>query len=306
MIKTNYTLASTYRNHSLHFESETIPETSFRSCPGEEHVYEEHAWKASQYQIEEAFTNGTITALDKQALAVMGKFASGYLTTKQLRELLTMAGVLFSEAMYQSSLFRLHRYGLINFSYCKSPQFVRTFRILSLTQYGSRAAKNLSGNHRYNGVAMATAQVCDVKSALAAAQVVVQFLKHFPALTEFHMRPVLNPDEGKIVRPAANLKLEDEYIHIETPRRATVNYLEDIKDKFHRYGLCFEGKTPPNIIICGEDEEMNREIFACLQEMKTDSTLFFTTDLDLFGKRFPYALYQFDENGEKKQFRIAA
>ncbi len=230
----NYSDANNYRTRKYNITTEEIPaNVVFKTYPGETHVFEDRDKDISYYCIIKALETGNITELDKKAVCIIAKFSAGCLTTKQLRELLFMIGAEFSEKVFESSVARLHRYQLVNFSRFKSPDYDKqsNFRVLTLTEYGSRLAKALSVNHRYNGIALAAAMPHEVKSRCATAQLVVQFLKHFPAVDEYHIRPVVvvNPDNHAIVRPAASLKIDGEWLNIESPRRVD-GYLENLID----------------------------------------------------------------------------
>jgi len=305
----NYSDAKNYRFRRFDIEAEDIPtEAAFKTYSDERHIFEEREKDVSYYSIVKAIETGAVTELDKQAVCILAKFSAGCLTTKQLRELLFMIGADFTLNMFESCVKRLHRFQLVNFSRLKSTEYVKpaNFRVLTLTQYGSRLAKSLFVTHRYNGIALAAATPHEVKSRCAAAQLVVQFLKYFDAIDEYYIRPVLviDAENSAIVRPAASFKINDEWINVEVPRRFE-GYLDDLIDKLDRYELCFADKTPPTILICCEDDEMADEVNSEISLHKHNSNIFFTTDLALFGIRFHQCLYQYDMNGTKRHFRLA-
>ncbi len=305
----NYSDANNYRFRRFDIEAEDIPmEAAFKTYSDERHIFEKREKDVSYYSIVKAIETGVITELDKQAVCILAKFSAGCLTTKQLRELLFMIGADFTQNMFESCVKRLHRFQLVNFSRLKSTEYVKpaNFRVLTLTQYGSRLAKSLSVTHRYNGIALAAATPHEVKSRCAAAQLVVQFLKYFDAIDEYYIRPVLvvDADNSAIVRPAASFKINDEWINVEVPRRFD-GYLDDLIDKLNRYELCFADKNPPTILICCEDDDMADEINGKIGLRKYNINVYYTTDLSLFGKKFLQGLYQYDINGTKRRFRLA-
>jgi len=146
----------------------------------------------------------------------------------------------------------------------------------------------------------------EIKSRCACSQLVIQFLKHFSKVDEYQIRPVLvvDPDNHAIVRPAASLKIDGEWLNIEAPRRSD-GYLDNLADKLDRYGLCFADKNPPTILICAEDDDMACEINSVVRERNCDFDIYYTTDLALFGRNFSKCIFQFDSNCLKKRYKLA-
>lgn len=142
------------------------------------------------------------------------------------------------------------------------------------------------------------------KSRCQTTQLIMNYLKNIP-VDSFKVRPVIvkNPDEGAIVRPAASILVNGEFIDFEVPRRSE-DWLENIADKLNRYKLCFEENALPAIVINGEDEDMNREIHEFLKSKGIDMDILYTDDLAMFGPNFKYSLYTFAEDGNKLHFEF--
>ena len=302
----NYTQGSVYDKNRFDVKKEIVPSNPFfKALEKEEMVYEEREKPISFYHITSALERGEISDLDKVIISLIATFGSCCMTKRSLTELLTLLGVDYNSNRIVSIIARLHRLHLINIAHFKKagePQ--ATTQIIILTNHGSQLAKSFGIVHRFNAINMASMTVATAKARCQTTQLIVNFLKNID-LDCFKVRPVIvkNPDEGAIVRPAASIAIRGEYINIEVPRRED-EWMENLMEKLNRYKLVFPPQEMPSVIINGEDEEMNREIFIRLRSSNNDMEIMFTDDLATFGVNFRYSLYSFAEDGSKLHFEF--
>lgn len=303
---TNLTVGETYRKNSIDVNAEMIPQNGvFKSFPGEKHYFEEREGKVSYYQVACAIESGLLTELDKTIISLIATFGSACVTSKVLKELLTMMNVQCSDNVFNSSVKRLRKFHLINFSHFavegKEPA---KLRIITLANYGSQLAKSMGIVHRFNAIATASAEAYSIKSRAQTAQLISNYLKNQVA-DEFSVRPVIavNPNQGAIIRPAAIITIQGEKLFFEVPRRRE-GWIEDLEDKLERYLLVFDGKELPTIVINSEDEEMNQEAAQMILSKNFGFEVLYTDDLAMFGAKFKYSLYGFDADGNKQCYAM--
>lgn len=301
-----YTTGSTYNKNLLDTACERVPNfAAFKAEPDEKHVFEKREGYVSYYNIAIALENGSITELDKIILSIVAVFGSCCCTSKIIREMLVLMNIQVSDNMFKSSIKRLHRYQLINFSrFCTSDERTSNFRIITLTINGSKLARSLGVDHRFNAMAVATAPAYSVKARVETAQLVCNYLKNID-VDYFKVRPVIvvNADMDAIVRPSLMISIGGEMLSFEVVRRHD-GWKEDLSDKLKRYLYVFKEDSFPTIVINGEDEEMNLEISGLLNAIGFDKEVLYTDDLATFGQMFKYSLYQFNESGDKQCFMI--
>lgn len=302
----NYTLGSMYRNSRINVSEEIVPaRPAFVSRPGDLHVFEDRMKGISHYQLTKALESGIITSFDKTVLSLVATFCSTACTTRNITELLTMMGIEFNRNTLDSSLKRLHKYQLVNFSKFKCDDSLPSnVRIVTLTLFGSRVAKSLGVVHRFNPLSAASAEPYAIKSRCETTQLICNWLKNLP-VEKFAVRPIMvvNADIGAIVRPAASIDIWGETLYFEVPRNHE-GWLEDLIGKLHRYELILGKDAKPTIIINGESVEMNIEIHKALSNESISAEIMFTDDLAMFGKNFRNCLYSFDESLNKLCFCI--
>lgn len=303
---TNFTLGATYRNGSINTANEIVPQiAAFKASPEEEHIFEQRENMVSFYQVTSALENGIITKLDKTVLSLIAVFASAACTTKTLFEMLTLMGVDVNRNTLESSVKRLHKYHLINFSRFKSPDGKQSnTRIITLMKYGSQLAKSLGVIHHFNPIATAAAEPYAIKSRIETAQLICNWLKNLP-VDSFSVRPVkvVDADAGAIIRPAATIDVWGETIYFEVPRKHD-GCIEDLLEKLNRYKLVFGKDNLPTIVINGEDLDMNLEIHKALNTTDIKAEILFTDDLAMFGPGFMTSLYNFDSSNRKNRYTI--
>lgn len=302
----NYTLGSMYDKSKFDVINEIVPTNRFfKAYDNEGLIYEEREKNISFYHITTALEQGIITLLDRTIVCIIAAFGSCCMTKRSLTELLTMLGVDYNANCLESSIARLHRYQLINIArFKKVGEEPAPARIIILTSHGSQLAKSLGIIHRFNPINTSAMTAAVAKSRCQTTQLIANFIKHID-IDCFKVRPVVvkNPDEGAIVRPAASIKIGEEYLDFEVPRRCD-DWLENLLDKLNRYKLVFSDQEIPAIVINGEDEEMNREIYLALKSKGNNMEIFFTDDLAMFGANFKYSIYTFDDDGEKQYFEF--
>lgn len=295
---TDLTLGSTYRKGFIDTSSEIIPKAlSFKSFPSEEHVFDEHDKNIPFHLVISGLESGHITELDKLVVSLVAVFGSAACTSKTISEMLTLMGIDVNKNILESSLKRLHRYHLINFSRFSFPNGKQSnTRIITLMSYGSKLARNFGVVHRFNPISIITAEPYSIKSRAETAQLICNWLKNLP-VDSFAVRPVkiVNADAGAIIRPAASIDLCGETIYFEVPRTHD-GWLSDLIAKFNRYKLVFGENDLPTIVVNGEDAGMNLEIFKELKDKDFKAEVLFTDDLSMFGRSFKSCLYTFDDS----------
>ena len=300
----NYTLGDTYCINKLNVVDEIIPQNSFfKTHSGEQHVFDKRIGKVSFHQVINAIETGELTELDKTVVGIVATFGSGCIISKILREMLTMMGIPFSNSMLESSINRLHRFHLINFSRIVSDDGrIEKMKIITLTSYGSQLAKSIGVEHRFNAIATASSEAYAIKSRGQAVQFINAYIKN-QIVDSFKYRPVIVVDVncGAIIRPAASISINNEELFLEVPRRHN-GWLQDLDEKLSRYKLVFSNKSIPPIVINGEDEIMNREISNMVSSSHGDLEILYTDDLSLFGTQFKTSLYDFNTDGSKQSY----
>ena len=303
---TNYNMGATYRHGTIDVRSEMIPQNpAFKSFSGEKHFFEDREGRVSFYQVTEAVASGMLTDLDKTLIGIIATFGSACVTSKVLKEMLTMMNIQYSDNIFESSIKRLHRFHLINFSrFAVEGREPAKMRIITLANYGSQLAKSLGVVHRFNPMSTASAEAYAVKSRAQTAQLISNYLKQ-QFVDSFTVRPVIvvDADQGAIIRPAASITIQGSEIFFEVPRRRE-GWLEDLSEKLKRYELVFEGKDIPTVIINAEDEEMNKEVARMVAERNYKIEILYTDDLAMFGEKFRYSLYTFDSDGERQCYEF--
>lgn len=303
---TNFNMGATYRLGTIDVDSEMIPQNpAFKSFAGEKHYFEEREGRVSYYQVTNAVASGILTELDKTIIGIIATFGSACVTSKVLKEMLTMMNIQYSDNALESSIKRLHRFHLINFShFVVEGREPAKMRIITLANYGSQLAKSMGVVHRFNPMATASAEAYTMKSRAQTAQLICNYLKQ-QFVDCFSVRPVMvvDADRGAIIRPAASITVKGSEIFFEVPRRRE-GWLEDLSEKLKRYELVFEGKPVPTVVINGEDEEMNKAIAKMVLENKYNIEILYTDDLAMFGNKFRYSLYDISANGEKHCFEF--
>ena len=304
----NYNIGAIYKQGKIDVCSEIIPQNSaFKSYAGEKYFFEDREGNVFFYQVTDAIASGMLTDLDKTLIGIIATFGSACVTSRVLKEMLTMMNIQYSDNIFESSLKRLHRFHLINFSrFVVEGKEPTKMRIVTLANYGSKLAKRLGVVHRFNPMAITSAEAYAVKSRAQTAQLISNYLKQ-QFVDFFAVRPVIVVDveRGAIIRPAASITIQGSEIFFEVPRRRD-GWIEDLSEKLMRYELVFEGKDTPTVVINGEDEEMNKEVAKMVEKHGYNIEILYTDDLAMFGEKFRYSLYDLSPDGTKHCFEFVA
>ena len=293
-----YNNAENYQKNTISIEMDEVPKfLAFITFDGEKHIFEERERNVPYYNVISALESGYITELDKKIVCLVAVFSSSCCTKKFILEMLTMLGKDESYATLTKSVEKLHKLQLINFSrFTTKDMSLTNFRVISLTQYGQNLAKTLGVFNRFNPIALATSEPHKVKSYLATAQFICNYLKHIK-LQSFEIRPVVvvNPEESAIIRPSASITVdEDTILYVESPRRYE-NWIEDIIEKIDRYKLVFEDKEVTIILNC-EDEQMSLELSKYLSKINLKNLeILFTDDRKTYADLLKSSIYNFNK-----------
>lgn len=293
-----FTLGSLYRVGKIDTEAELIPQTSsFKARENEQHIFEKNEKKVSFEEVVDAIQSGYLNERDIAVLTIVAVFSSAACTTRTINELLILQNIHVTKALLESSVKRLQRLNLINFSRFQNANGTQpSLRIITLTTLGSQLANSLDIPHRFNPAATFSAKPYQVKSRTETAQLICNWLKNL-SVDSFEVRPVIvvNPKDGAIIRPAATITVWGEKLYFEVPRRHD-GWLEDIVEKFERYKKVFKGKTLPTVVVNGEDLQMNLEVYKAVCATGYTGDVLFTEDLSTFGPLFKTSLYAFNSN----------
>lgn len=301
-----YTLGATYRKGAIDVHSEVIPQhAAFRSYEDETHFFEEREGKVSSFRVSQAIEEGVFDEFDRTVLGIIATFGVACVTTRVLKEMLTLMGLEFGEKDLEKSLKRLDRYHMIRFSrFAVEGKPPCNARIITLALYGSKYAKSIGVGHRFNSMETAAADAAWMKGKAETAHLICNYLKNHN-VDRFAVRPVIviDAERGAIVRPSASVTVQGTDLYFEVVRKRE-GWLENLCNKLMRYELVFEGETPA-VIINGEDEAMNREISAMVAENRFKLDIMYTEDLLMYGDSFKRSLYDFAPDGSKRYYEIS-
>lgn len=292
-----------YQKRRFDCENETIPEHSPFVANECETFVLESAPLFKYSLVKNELMNGTINSLDKTILGLIATFAgAAFLTNKILSQLLYMLGVDCTDKALESSIKKLYRLNLISYGRFYTDDRLTYLRLIALSQNGSNLAKEFGIQHAFNAKLTRKTTGFEAKSRAQISQLLLNFMKR-SIVKEFEIRPVIvvHTDLGKIVRPACSININGNKVFFEVPR-CHPGYLDNIIDKLHRYNLCF--KDPITLVINGESESMNRDIFFTLKRYNYKFEIFYTDDLAMFGNNFRYCLYSFNDNGDVQYYEF--
>lgn len=307
----HYTNGGTYSPDRIDTSLEIIPENrTFATREGEFHIFDYVEGDVSQDDITQAMERGEIGNYDKKVLSMTAIFGNAACTSKTLFEMLTLMGVETSRQRLEGSLKRLAKYNLIAFSRFGYPTGKRTnTRIITLTKYGKFFAESIGVQiSGFSPQAARKAKAWEIKTKAETTQLVCNWLKNLQT-EQFRIRPMRFNREvhGAVVRPNAVIDIWGESVYFEIIRRHD-DFINDLTDKLLRYELVFGKDTMPTIILNGEDEGMNFEIYsALLNDERTAymlESILFTDDIATFGTNFKHSLYTFGKDGKLLRYAI--
>ena len=243
--------------------SEFIPEKAvFASQPNELCISLEDDRNVNYNVVIANLSNNTITPVDKHIIGLIAAF--GYVSTKQLREMLLLLGTDRPADKLLTNTDRLRRNGAIRaFTFGKSQMEKCNTHIYTLCKNGSEIAKVLGVNHTYN-IMNAAAYPCDVKKVLVRNQGVLAFLKSGLPVEWFKIGTTISSSAtaDAIVKPSFSVKVEEEVLMYEVVRSGQF-WENTLRDKLRRYKLLFDNfegnnwklSDIPELVMVGENYE---------------------------------------------------
>jgi len=309
----NFKLASSYKAARIDTSTEPVPENRvFSSIENESFVYDPQkpvSYSKVMYSIQQRY----IDDFALKVLSLIATFGSVCTTSKALKTLLYMNGedLGTNDRKFLSAIHRLFCNSLITTGRFVSPNKKNpsAVKIICLTGNGSRIAQSMGVVHRFNPLEVV--DVTTLKTRAQTCMLITNFLKNIvDDISFFEPRPIITNKEyhpDAIVRPSCMINMYGEDVYFEVVRSGHADYCTALADKLHRYTLVFPD-AHPNVVINGEDTEMNRKIFSYLKE-NTDhgfdvSNIMFTDDIAQFGASFKNCLYSFAEDGSKIYFEF--
>ncbi|MCR5143382.1 MAG: hypothetical protein K6C68_12830 [Ruminococcus sp.] len=305
MASYNVYLDSNNYSHGYDLFNEHIPSgTAFAARPDELCISLDEEKNISYNIVISNLTNNTITPLDKQIIGLIASF--GYVTTKQLSEMLALLGCDKPADKLLNNTERLRRLGVIRaFSFGRSRDEKCCMQVFTLCKNGSEIAKATCVNHSYN-IMNAAAYPSDVKRVLARNQGVLAFLKSELPLDWFRINTVISSSDisDAAVRPSFTVSVENEVIMYEVVRRGQF-WENQLRNKLSRYKLLFDNFESnswdmtcfPTLVMVGETFEHSRMINEIAREIGIK--VLFSDDLMFCGKNFYSSVYGF-ENGTQQ------
>lgn len=307
MASYNVYLDSKNYTGSYDLYNERIPgSTTFASRPDELCITLDEDKNIPYNTVIESLSSNSITPVDKHIIGLIATF--GYVSTKQLSEMLALIGIDRPADKLLSNTDMLRRNGIIRaFTFGKNNDEKCSIRIYTLCKNGSEIAKVLGVNHNYS-IMNAAAYPYDVKKVLARNQGVLAFLKSELPLEWFKAGTTIssNISADAIVRPSFAVKVGDDVLLYEVVRSGMF-WENTLRDKLSRYKKLFdsfEGNNwkltePPALVMVGEDFRHCLMIDAIAKEIGIE--VLFTDDLMFCGKNFYNSIYTID-NGQRKFF----
>lgn len=290
--------------------NEAIPAVScFATHPGELSLYQEVDTFPYPTVINNV-VNNNITPMDKKVISLIASY--GYMTSKQIKECLSLLGVTFSDNTIKSSLDRLRKNQIVRV--CKfgtDEQHTAAFMAYSLNKNGSEIAKVLGIPHTFAPMQPAV-MPSEIKRVLATNQVMLAYIKSSLNVEWMRRGQVITAkdDKSAVVRPSLAVGFSGDAFLIEVVRKG--NFWENyLRDKLQRYKLVVEGWSSnswklsenPVIVIVGEDTEHNTAIAKIAEEVNLD--VYYTEDVLNCGSNFYHSLYQFNEKSKQEFFCLS-
>lgn len=292
-------------NYDLY--NEFIPEkAAFAARPDELCISLEDDRNTSYNAVIANLSNNTITPVDKHIIGLTAAF--GYVSTKQLSEMLLLLGTDRPADKLLTNTDRLRRNGAIRaFTFGKSQNEKCSIHIYTLCKNGSEIAKVLGVNHTYN-IMNAAAYPYNVKKVLVRNQGVLAFLKSGLPVEWFRIGTTISSSAvtDAIVRPSFSIKVEDEVLMYEVVRSGQF-WENTLRDKLRRYKQLFdnfEGNSwklsdAPELVMVGENYEHCLKIASIAKELGLK--VLFTDDLMFCGKNFYSSVYDI-RDGQQRFF----
>lgn len=241
--------------------------------------------------------------------------ASKYLTSLQIYEYISMAGMWCNRPTICRHLHKLVKRQLLQEVELLSKDKEKGVRVYTLGFWGNQIAYQC-GVCLHCGIKYISPKrkremrledsATDIKKVLVANQICLGLLKSHVMMKRFGIRETtrINTDDsyesGKILRAGLTVRLdENNILAYEVVRRnpeafgtlgnKVTRYWKIVSDSNYIDSNDFGDRAHPQLIICGEDFEHNKEIFNYikgLENYQEDVTILFTEDLlNLNGER---------------------
>lgn len=289
---------------------ETVPVKSwFETYPNELCLYQQETEPLPLPAVISHVESNRITPLDKHIIGFVT--AHTFVTTKQLRDCLTLWGIPHSEETVKNSVERLAKHQILRLNrFGIDEMHCSNYYACSLNKNGAEIAKSLNIPCSFTPF-QCVMLPADVKRILARNQAWLSFLKSGLPLDFIRRGEIITAKEEKtaVVRPTIALSLNHEPMFLEIVRKG--NFWEAVLlDKLTRYKALLDNywdsnswklDSKPVLILNGENEAHNRRILEIASGIGL-TDLFFTEDVRLCGSQFYHAFYQFTDNDERTFF----
>ena len=272
----------------------------FAAAPGAKCCYHQTD-VISHSQAANAIAYGQIRGIDIEVLALTATFK--FLTFKQLDDLLTLRQKSHSENSLISSLDRLFRYNMLRINHFSTN---KELCVYSLDNYGDETTSVLDIPHSFSHMQVALPAE-DVMQVLEQNNAWIAFVKSDLNLNFIRLREVitLKSDKAVGVRPTLGICINDEPLFFEVVRRGEA-WKAELLGKLKRYkklidnwsNTTWELQSKPLIIINGESEAHNRQIFQIASEAGLKD-VFFTEDVLLSSEHFYHSIYRILQNNRE-------
>ncbi len=304
-----------YRRGKIDMKEEWIPGyPSFSVREGEYRTFSDEQKVSNLFQTLQMIERGHITETEIQIVCLVA--CSGYMTTRQIFEYLTLMGYETKQEKVLNMVKKLSRNRFLLISHFEDGENKPSYAVISLDKYGEQTARQRHVTGLCYSPFERVDEVWTVKRALACVQIQLAWLKSGFPVAEMFRRPVVADKEnaGVVVRPNLMIRLSSGEVLWYEVVRSQPFWEKTLADKLTRYRLVFEniertdydGEETPLLILCAENEihaAMVREV-AEKSGLKEED-IFYTNDLQLFGENFYRSLYQFGADGSREYFEFA-
>lgn len=163
----------------------------------------------------------------------------------------------------------------------------------------------------------------DIKRILVGNMIILANLMNGAACQRFGIMETMRPTQelpitdGRIIRTAANIQLDEESILLYEVARSTPHSMRKLADKVKRYytlihdscyceNNCYGYEAAPQLVICGESYEHCVKInqyLRCRGLITKADSLLYTEDL-FYVQRSLQTVYELDEVGNRTWYRL--
>lgn len=251
--------------------------------------------------------NNEITAFDKKIISLVATYT--FINIKQLNECLKLMEIGYTDSVLKGSIEKLRKNNIIrSFRFWVDEHNFGKYYVYSLNKNGSDIAKVLGIPHTYTAMQPAL-NPPDIRKVLVANQIMLAYIKSGLKIDWLKRGQVITAKDEKsaIVRPSMAVSVDGDNIFIEIVRKGDF-WKQYLTDKLTRYKSVFDNwennswslTEQPVLVLCGEDEEHNRQISQLTAELGME--VYFTHDLLNCGANFYHSLYQLTDKAEPDYF----